>query len=139
MAGCTRFCTSYSRIFIIPKHACKQIPPHPQLLLSFHTHTHYKYLIPTDHPRRTVRLKKKDIQSNTKAISPTRTALVLMNWAAAPPVKEETVGEGGDVMFVVVLLDRRVKLAQVRRVVLDECRTMERLPKKEFTPATVVA
>ena len=79
------------------------------------------------------------IHSNTKAISPARTAPVLIIWAVAPPVKGVTVGVGEDVTFVVELLGTRVKLAQVRRVTLDEWTTMERLPKKESMPATVVA
>ena len=71
-------------------------------------------------------------------MAPTLTRVVE---EAAPPVKGVRVGETGVVVLVVLLVVElpatRVKLAQVRRVVLLVWMTMERLPKKDAGPWTV--
>ena len=67
-------------------------------------------------------------------------ALTRVVEEAAPPVKGVRVGETGVVVLVVLVVElpaTRVKLAQVRRVVLLVWMTMERLPKKEAGPWTV--
>ena len=60
---------------------------------------------------------------------------------AAPPVKGVKVGDTGVVVLVLLPLvelpDTRVKLAQVRRVVLLVWMTMERLPKNDPGPSAV--
>ena len=69
-------------------------------------------------------------------MAPTLTIVV----EAAPPVKGVRVGETGVVVLVVLVVElpaTRVKLAQVRRVVLLVWMTMERLPKKDAGPWTV--
>lgn len=81
-----------------------------------------------------------------KTARPATMAPVLMNATAAPPVKGDGTGlepvtvplPPGAVPLELELLPLvRVKLAQVRRVVLLVWMTMDRLPKKLAGPWTV--
>ena len=81
------------------------------------------------------------VSYNKKAAIAARIAPALTIVVAAPPVKGVWVGDTGVVVLVLLplveLADTRVKLAQVRRVVLLVWITMERLPKKDPGPSAV--
>lgn len=95
----------------------------------------YSILAPSTFPS-TFDVYRKNAMTATAA--PTM-AVAPAKLVAAPPVNGLTVGVGGVtvvvlVPFVVELL-LSTKLAHVKRVVLEEWTTSERLPKKEPRPA----